>query len=96
MLQDGSRIRHCRHVVTPHKCCRELLQDQPLCCLAYMNGNILACINDGVADPMSDEPDCSANRDANTQLVCIAVGCWPFMFVVATHDIEPGQVLICA
>ena len=91
MLQDGSSIG-IANMFSPHMCWLGLLQDQPLCCLAYMNGNILACINDGVADPMSDEPD----RDANTQLVCIAVGCWPFMFVVATHDIEPGQVLICA
>lgn len=67
------------------------MQDQPLSCLAYMNGNILACINDGVADPMSRRPDTRADRAANTQLVCIAVGRWPFMFVVATQDIEPGD-----
>ncbi|KAL0041378.1 hypothetical protein WJX79_001252 [Trebouxia sp. C0005] len=70
-----------------------VLKDQPLVCLAYMNGNILACINDGIADPMSDEPVSSADEDPNTQLVCIAVGRWPFMFVVATEDIAPGAEL---
>ena len=73
---------------------KRVLQDQTLGCLAYMNGNILACINDGIADPMSDEPDSSADEDPNTQLVCIAVGRWPFMFVVATEDIAPGKLLI--
>ncbi|DBA94449.1 TPA: hypothetical protein ACH3X1_002044 [Trebouxia sp. C0004] len=70
-----------------------VLKDQTLGCLAYMNGNILACINDGIADPMSDEPDPSADKDPNTQLVCIAVGRWPFMFVVATEDIAPRAEL---
>lgn len=41
---------------------------------------------------MSEEPDESLDKPANAQLVCIAVGRWPFMFMVATDDIEPGDI----
>jgi len=60
-------------------------------CLAYMNGNILAYINDGAADPMAEDPDYEG-PDANVQLVAVAIGRFPFMFVVATKDIEAGNV----
>ena len=93
LLQLGC-IKQCRHAVTLDTCTC-VLQEQTLGCLAYMNGNILSCINDGIADPMSDEPDSSADQDPNTQLVCIAVGRWPFMFVVAIEDIKPRKILIC-
>lgn len=93
LLQDGCSKQ--RRTVVTLDMCDFILQDQPLVCLAYMNGNILACINDGIADPMSDEPVSSADEDPNTQLVCIAVGRWPFMFVVATEDIAPGTLLVC-
>ena len=61
-----------------------------------MNGKILTCINDGSAYPMSEEPDESLDKPANAQVVCIAVGRWPFMFMVATDDIEPGDIFMLA
>ena len=66
------------------------LQNETLSCLAYMNGNILSCINDGCADPFNPE-DHPHDKPANVQLVAIAVGRWPFMFVVAVKDIKKGQ-----
>lgn len=71
-----------------------------------MNGNILSCINDGVAepfrdkeDPLSDEEDPLKDEDqpqdkpANVALVAVAVGNWPFMFVVAMSQIAQGSML---
>lgn len=57
-----------------------------------MNGNILSCINDGCANPFNpeDHPDHPDDKPANVQLVTIAVGKWPFMFVVAINNIKKG------
>ena len=73
-----------------------LLQNKPLACLAYMTGNILSCVNDGCARPFQeeeDEPwteDQPQDRPPNVMLVAVAVGNWPFLFVVATNDIAAG------
>ena len=73
--------------------CRCWLQGEPLSCLAYGHGNITACINDGLGDPMSEAPDPDAvDMAANVALVPIAVGRWPFLFIVAIEDIEAGTV----
>ena len=68
-----------------------LLQKQELACLAFMNGNILACINDGCADPFEAEAEPPEDQLANVELIPIAVGKWPFLFVIATADIDRGQ-----
>ena len=62
-----------------------------------MTGNILSCINDGCARPYQEEEDPSTedqpqDRPANVALVAVAVGNWPFMFVVAKNDIAAGQL----
>ena len=85
---------HCRYHSLILLC---LLQDKPLACLAYMTGNILSCINDGCARPFREEDqpwteDQPQDRPANVALVAVAVGNWPFMFVVAIHEIAAGQV----
>ena len=68
------------------------VQGKQLCCLALGFGNITAAINDGQADPLAKEcSDDSSDVDANVALVAIAVGNWPFLFVVATKDIAAGD-----
>lgn len=62
-----------------------------------MTGNILSCINDGCARPFQEEAehetvDQPQDRPANVALVAVAVGKWPFMFVVATNEIAAGQL----
>ena len=65
-----------------------------------MTGNILSCINDGCARPFrgDDEPwteDQPEDRPANVVLIAVAVGNWPFLFVVATKGIAAGQLASC-
>ncbi|KAL3162801.1 hypothetical protein ABBQ32_009259 [Trebouxia sp. C0010 RCD-2024] len=75
------------------------LKNKPLACLAYMNGNITACINDGCADPLKEDDDSLSEVDApkdmpaNVDLVPVAVGNWPFVFVVTISNIAAGEEL---
>lgn len=63
-----------------------------------MNGNITACINDGCADPLKEDDDSLSEVDApkdmpaNVDLVPVAVGNWPFVFVVTISNIAAGQL----
>ena len=49
----------------------------------------MAIINDGAADPMGN-PSSPENRSENVLLMPIAIGRWPFLFVVTTRRIEAG------
>ena len=71
-----------------------LVQGQHLICSGFGYSNMLANINDGRADAMCLQPS-DQDRPANVQLLPVAVGRWPFLFVVACDDIEPGGVLPC-
>ena len=71
------------------------LQGQSLHCLAYTTGNIMAVINDGAADPMTN-PKSPKNRPENVSLVPISIGQWPFLFVVTVRDIAAGMDSACA
>ena len=52
----------------------------------------MARINDGCADPFSDSNGSGElDRAANVRLLPVAVGKWPFLFVVTLEDIEPGD-----
>ncbi len=66
------------------------MQGQHLVCSGFGFGNILASINDGAADAMSTKPS-DKDRAANVQLLPVAVGRWPFLFLVASEDIKPGE-----
>ena len=76
------------------------MQNKPLACLAYMNGNITACINDGCADPFKEDDDSLSEEEgpkdmpANVDLVEVAIGKWPFVFVVTISKVAAGQ--LCA
>lgn len=70
-------------------------QGKQLICLAYGHGNITACINDGLANPMAEDPS-PDDVPPNAALICIAVGRWPFLFVIAVEDIKAGASLACA
>ena len=50
---------------------------------------MFANINDGRSDAMSIQSH-KQDRPANVQLLPVAVGRWPFLFVVACENIEPG------
>ena len=51
----------------------------------------MACINDGSADPFSASPGRKMlDRAPNVRLLPVAVGSWPFLFVVTLEDIQPG------
>ena len=65
------------------------MQGQQLTCSGFGFGNILAAVNDGCADPMSFQGS-QLDRPPNVQLLPVAVGRWPFLFMVACQDIEPG------
>ena len=68
------------------------LQGQELSCLGYGCGNITAAVNDGRADPMAASRDDVNDKAPNVALMCIAVGSWPFNFMVAIEDIEEGVI----
>lgn len=70
------------------------MQGQQLVCSGFGYGNILAMVNDGCADPMSFQAS-HLDRAANVQLLPVAVGRWPFLFMVACQDVEPGIHLAC-
>ena len=65
-----------------------------------MNGNITACINDGCADPFKEDDDSLSEEEgpkdmpANVDLVEVAIGKWPFVFVVTISEVAAGQ--LCA
>ena len=64
-------------------------QGQTLSCLGYGCSNLTAAINNGRANPFASDPDPN-DREANVALTCMAVGNWPFLFVVAVKDISAG------
>lgn len=52
----------------------------------------MARINDGCADPFSSSPERKElDRAPNVRLLPVAVGSWPFLFVVTVEDIQPGM-----
>ena len=68
-----------------------LAQGHQLICSGFAAGNLLARINDGCADPFLANPDCKElDRLPNVRLLPVAVGSWPFLFVVTLEDIQPG------
>ena len=69
------------------------VQGQQLVCSAFGCGNLLARINDGCADPMSPSPSPSQHLDrpANVRLLPVAVGNWPFLFVVTLEALKAGD-----
>ena len=69
------------------------MQGQQLVCSGFGFGNILAAVNDGRADPLSFQ-ESQLDRPPNVQLLQVAVGRWPFLFMVACQDIEPGTRLV--
>ena len=73
------------------RCCT---QGQQLVCSGFGYGNILASVNDGCIDPMSFQPN-AQDRPANVWLLPVAVGRWPFLFMVASQDIELGTHMAC-
>ena len=55
----------------------------------------MARINDGCADPFSASRDCKElDCAANVRLLPVAIGSWPFLFVVTLEDIQPGTVAV--
>ena len=70
------------------------MQGQQLVCSGFGYGNILANVNDGSVEPMSFRAS-ELDRPANVQLLPVAVGRWPFLFIVASQDIEPGIHIAC-
>ena len=68
------------------------MQGQQLVCSGFGYGNLLANVNDGCADPVSFQTS-ELDRPANVWLLPVAVGRWPFLFMVASQDIEPGTYM---
>ncbi|DBB03593.1 TPA: hypothetical protein ACH3X3_010928 [Trebouxia sp. C0006] len=69
------------------------LQGQQLVCSGFGCSNMLACINDGRADPMSPEAS-KRDRAANVQLLPVAVCRWPFLFMITSEDVTPGELYL--
>ncbi len=63
---------------------------------AFMYGNILARANDVRHDVRggSDKKEEIASR-RNAAIIPIAVGRWPFLFMVATKGIPPSELQQC-
>jgi hypothetical protein len=72
-----------------------MVQGQQLMCSGFGCSNMLACVNDGQADPMSAEAS-KRDRAANVQLLPVAVGRWPFLFMVTSEDVTPGGCVDCS
>ncbi len=71
-----------------------MVQGQQLVCSGFGCSNMLACINDGRADPMSPEAS-KRDRAANVQLLPVAVCRWPFLFMITSEDVTPGGSADC-
>ena len=69
--------------------CLCMVQGQQLVCSGFGCSNMLACINDGRADPMSPEAS-KRDRAASVQLLPVAVCRWPFLFMITSEDVTPG------
>ena len=69
------------------------LQGHQLLCSGFGCSNILAGINDGRVDPMSLTPN-TKDRPANVQLLPVAVGRWPFLFMVTSDAVTAGECVL--
>ena len=72
-----------------------MMQGQQLVCSGFGCSNMLACINDGRADPLSAETS-KRDRAANVQLLPVAVCRWPFLFMITSEDVTPGGYGDCS
>ncbi|KAK9803440.1 hypothetical protein WJX73_000996 [Symbiochloris irregularis] len=71
-----------------------ILQNRTIVSSAWMHGNLLALVNDAREDPLNKPESVAAPEAYNCALKLLAVGGWPFFFLVAIRDIQPDEELL--